>query len=60
MHIFSRWGREVIAVEGSHEQTYVDEMKEFIRRVDGHSTDGIGATGEDGLRCLKLLLEAQK
>lgn len=51
--------REVIAVEGSHEQTYVDEMKEFIRRVEGHSSDGIGATGEDGLRCLKVLLEAQ-
>ena len=52
--------REAVAVEGSHEQTYVDEMREFIRRVEGHSTDGIGATGEDGLRCLKLLLEAQK
>lgn len=52
--------REVIAVEGSHDETYKAEMEEFIRRVEGHSTDGIGATGEDGLRCLKLLLEAQK
>lgn len=61
VHIFSRQGREIIAVEGSHEQTYVDEMKEFIKRVEsgGASTDGIGATGEDGLRCLKVLLEAQ-
>ena len=60
VHIYSRQGREIIAVEGSHEQTYVDEMKEFIRRVDGKPSDGIGATGEEGLACLKLLLEAQK
>ena len=60
VHIFSRQGREIIAVEGSHEQTYVDEMEEFMRRVEGRPPDGIGATGEEGLSCLKLLLEAQK
>ena len=37
-----------------------DEMKEFIRRVNGEESDGIGATGEDGLACLELLLTAQK
>jgi len=58
--IFSRHGQEVIAVEGSHEQTYRDEMAEFIRRVEGKEPDGIGATGADGLRCLKVLLEAQR
>lgn len=60
VHIFGPDGREIIAVEGSHDQTYVDEMKEFIRRVEGKPSDGIGATGEEGLVCLKLLLEAQK
>jgi len=59
VHIFKNGSREIIAVEGSHDQTYVEEMEEFIRRVEGKPPDGIGATGEDGLRCLKLLLEAQ-
>lgn len=52
--------REIIAVEGSHEDSYKAEMAEFIRRVEGKPSDGVGATGEDGLRCLKVLLEAQK
>lgn len=60
VQIFSRHGREIIAVEGSHEQSYKDEMAEFIRRVEGREPDGIGATGEDGLRCLKVLVEAMK
>lgn len=60
VQVFSKEGREIIAVEGSHDQPYVDEMKEFIRRVEGHEPDGIGATGEEGLACLRLLLEAQK
>lgn len=58
VHIFSRQGREIIAVEGSHEEAYRAEMTEFIRRVEGKEPDGIGATGEDGIRCLKVLLEA--
>lgn len=51
---------EKVALAGSMDQTYVDEMQEFIRRIDGHESDGIGATGADGLRCLELLLEARR
>lgn len=60
VHIHSKAGREIIAVAGSHEQTYKDEMVEFLRRIDEPSTDGIGATGAEGLKCLELLLEVQK
>jgi len=60
IHIHSKDGREVIAVAGSLDQTYKDEMAEFLRRIDEPSTDGIGATGAEGLKCLELLLEVQK
>jgi predicted dehydrogenase len=60
VHIHSKDGREIIAVAGSHDQTYKDEMVEFLRRIDGHPSDGIGATGAEGLKCLELLLEVQK
>ena len=53
-----RDGVEKISLPGSFDQTYKDEMAEFIRRIEGQS-DGIGATGEDGLHCLELLLQAQ-
>lgn len=51
---------DVVSLPGSMDDTYVDEMQEFLRRIDGKKPDGIGATGEEGLACLKLLLEAQK
>ena len=60
VNVFSKAGREIIAVAGSHDQTYRDEMAEFLRRIDEPSTDGIGATGAEGLKCLELLLEVQK
>lgn len=53
-------GDERTFCTGSFDKSYVDEMKEFIRRIEGHEPDGIGATGEDGLTCLELLLEAQR
>lgn len=48
---------EVIACAGRHSDTYVAELKEFINRVEGGDSDGIGATGQDGIRCLDVLLD---
>lgn len=59
VNVFTSEGREIVFLPGSIDQTYVEEMQEFIRRVDGRKPDGIGATGADGLRCLELLLEAK-
>lgn len=49
---------EVVACEGSFDQTYKDEMQAFIDRIDGKET--LGASGQDGLACLELLLEARR
>jgi predicted dehydrogenase len=42
----------------SFDANYIEEMQAFIDRIDGKDT--IGATGEDGLACLELLLEAKR
>lgn len=51
---------EIISVPGTHNDSYVAEMDEFIRRVEGKEPDDIGATGKDGLRCLDLLLDVMR
>lgn len=51
-------GHEFVACEGSFDSTYKDEMQAFIDRIDGKET--LGASGQDGLACLELLLEARR
>ena len=43
---------------GSFEADYLTEMHEFMRRIN--SIPGPGATGEDGLATLQLILDAKK
>lgn len=43
---------------GSYDTDYVEEMKAFIDRIEGK--DVPGATGEDGLAVLKVLLDVRK
>lgn len=42
-----------------NDESYIDEMKAFINRING-KPDDIGATGEDGLKTLKLITAAIK
>lgn len=44
--------------DDSFDENYIEEMQEFIARIDG--AIGIGASGEDGLAVLELILEAKK
>lgn len=57
-----RWGcitqldgqQSTFQANDSWDSNYVDEMKGFLARINGHN-DGIGATGEDGLETLKII-----
>lgn len=40
------------------DENYIEEMRAFINRIDGQET--LGATGEEGLAVLELLLDAKK
>jgi predicted dehydrogenase len=52
-------GDEIVWCTGKWNDMYIEEIQEFLRRIDGQEPDGIGATGADGLACLDLLLEAK-
>lgn len=43
---------------GDYDQDYLNEMAAFVDRIDGKITPG--ATGEDGLATLKVLLDVRK
>lgn len=42
----------------SFDQDYTEEMQAFLDRIDGKET--LGATGEDGLAALKVILDARR
>jgi predicted dehydrogenase len=42
---------------GSFDEDYAAEMDAFVRRIDGH--EALGATGEDGLRALEIVLSVR-
>lgn len=44
---------------GSYANDYLVEMKAFVDRIEG-TVQGPGATGEEGLDCLRLLLDIRK
>lgn len=43
---------------GDYDRDYIDEMRAFINRIAGN--DDYGATGEEGLRVLDVLLDVRK
>jgi predicted dehydrogenase len=44
---------------GSYDHDYADEMEEFIRKCSGER-GGLGATGDDGLAVLRILLDVRR
>lgn len=46
------WGND------SFDENYIEEMQAFIDRINGKQT--LGATGEEGLACLEILLRAKE
>jgi len=52
--------RQVLAATDSWDQNYIDEMKCFIKSIEiGHHQAPL-ATGEDGVNCLKAVMEARE
>lgn len=51
-------GSTIHSNSGSYDDDYVAEIKAFILRIEGQET--LGATADDGLETLKLLLDVRK
>lgn len=51
-------GDVLVSTENSFDQNYIDEIVAFLDRIDGKET--IGATGEEGIRVLELILKAKE
>jgi predicted dehydrogenase len=50
--------RRGVEDSGTYADDYITEMQAFVDRIEGKQT--IGATGEEGLECLRLLLDVRK
>ena len=52
-------GDQIFKADDSFDENYKDEMQAFIDLIDGKPVPH-AATGQDGLNCLELILEAKK